>query len=198
MLARLFSCALIGLNGELVTGEVDVSRRQPGFTIVGLPDTAVQEARERVRSAIRYAGFSFPLACIVVNLAPADPRKEGPAYDLPIALGVLIASEQLPLNTMEDAMVVGELGLDGTVRHVPGMLVMAALARELRSRCPGGRPGAGSRDLPSDHIAGSHRPSPRPKADPSPTADAVGPLGRGTAGGGPRGHQRPGARQTGS
>lgn len=134
MLARLFSCALIGLNGEMVTVEVDVSRGQPGFTIVGLPDAAVQEARERVRSAIRYAGFSFPMARIVVNLAPADLRKEGPAYDLPIALGVLIASEQLPFNAVEDAMVVGELGLDGTVRHVPGALVMAALARDLGAR----------------------------------------------------------------
>lgn len=134
MLARLFSCALIGLDGELVTVEVDVSRGPPGFTIVGLPDAAVQEARERVRSAIRYAGFSFPLARIVVNLAPADLRKEGPAYDLPIALGVLLASEQLPLHTLEEAMVVGELGLDGTVRHVPGALVMAARARELGFR----------------------------------------------------------------
>lgn len=134
MLARLFSGALIGLNGELVTVEVDVSRGQPGFTIVGLPDAAVQEARERVRSAIRYAGLSFPLARIVVNLAPADLRKEGPIYDLPIALGVLIASEQLPFHALEDALVVGELGLDGTVRHVPGALVMAALARDRGAR----------------------------------------------------------------
>ncbi|MER3401609.1 MAG: magnesium chelatase [Thermoflexus sp.] len=134
MLARLFSCALIGLDGEPVTVEVDVSRGPPGFTIVGLPDAAVQEARERVRSAIRYAGFSFPLARIVVNLAPADLRKEGPAYDLPIALGVLLASEQLPRHALEEAMVVGELGLDGTVRHVPGALVMAARARELGFR----------------------------------------------------------------
>jgi magnesium chelatase family protein len=134
MLARLWSCALIGLKGEPVAVEVDVSRGQPGFTIVGLPDAAVQEARERVRSAIRYAGLSFPLARIVVNLAPADLRKEGPSYDLPIALGVLIASEQLPLNAVEEAMVVGELGLDGSVRHVPGTLVMAALAREMGIR----------------------------------------------------------------
>lgn len=134
MLARLFSGALIGLNGELVTVEVDVSRGQPGFTIVGLPDAAVQEARERVRSAIRYAGLSFPLARIVVNLAPADLRKEGPIYDLPIALGVLIASEQLPFHALEDALVVGELGLDGTVRHVPGALVMAALAGDRGAR----------------------------------------------------------------
>jgi magnesium chelatase family protein len=109
--------------------------------IVGLPDAAVQESRERVEAAIKNAGLYFPRRRVVVNLAPADVRKEGPAYDLPIALGVLIATGQLPPDCVADALVVGELSLDGTVRHVRGVLPMAATAREegfKRIYVPGG------------------------------------------------------------
>ena len=89
-LANVLSCAVVGLDGELVEVEVDIAHGMPAFAIVGLPDAAVQEAKERVRSAIRNSGFPFPNRRITVNLAPADLRKEGPAYDLPIAVGVLL------------------------------------------------------------------------------------------------------------
>ena len=129
MLSKVLSCALVGLNGELVQVEVDTASGLPAFTIVGLPDTAVQEARERVRAAIRNSGLDFPQKRLTVNLAPADLRKEGPAYDLPIAIGVLAASGQLPLDVAE-TLFLGELALDGAVRHVHGILPMVALARE--------------------------------------------------------------------
>ena len=130
MLARVNACAVIGLEGVIVDVEVDLA---PGFkppiVIVGLPDISVQESRERVQSAIRNAGLSFPRKRIRVNLAPATVRKEGSAYDLPIALGVLIANQQLPFNALEGSLVMGELSLDGSVRHVRGVLPMAAVAR---------------------------------------------------------------------
>jgi magnesium chelatase family protein len=130
MLARVFSCAVIGLEGVVVEVEVDTGDGLPSVIIVGLPDAAVQESRERVQSAIKNAGMFFPRKRLTVNLAPASVRKEGPAYDLPIALGVLIASGQLSYECVEGSMVVGELSLDGSVRHVRGVLPMAALARE--------------------------------------------------------------------
>ena len=92
MLARVRSCAVVGLEGAIVEVEVDISPGLPAFNIVGLPDTAVQESRERVRAAIRNSGYQFPMKRITVNLAPADLRKEGPAYDLPIAVGILMSS----------------------------------------------------------------------------------------------------------
>ena len=95
MLVKVHAAALVGLEGEIVEVEVDTSRGLPSFTIVGLPDTVVQESRESVRAAVKYAGLIFPRQRVTVNLAPADLRKEGPAYDLPIALGVLIATGQL-------------------------------------------------------------------------------------------------------
>ncbi len=109
--------------------EVDTSRGLPSFTIVGLPDTAVQESRERVQAAIKNAGLIFPRQRLTVNLAPAAIRKEGPAYDLPIALGALIASGQVRADCVEKTLALGELSLDGSVRHVRGVLPMAALAR---------------------------------------------------------------------
>jgi magnesium chelatase family protein len=130
MLASVLSCAVVGLEGALVQVEVDIAFGLPGLTIVGLPDTAVKESSERVRAAIRNSGFLWPNQRITVNLAPADLRKEGPAYDLPIAVGVLIATEQAWPDAVEGALVIGELSLDGTVRHTPGILPMAALARE--------------------------------------------------------------------
>ncbi|MBN1440889.1 MAG: YifB family Mg chelatase-like AAA ATPase [Anaerolineales bacterium] len=131
MLARVSSCAVIGLDGAVVDTEVDVANGMPSFVIVGLPDTAVQESRERVQAAVKNAGLSFPYRRVTVNLAPADLRKEGPAYDLPIALGLLVASDQVPGDGLEHTLVVGELSLDGSVRHVRGVLPMTALARRL-------------------------------------------------------------------
>jgi magnesium chelatase family protein len=130
MLAKVTSCAVVGLDGALVDVEVDVSNGQPGFTIVGLPDAAVQESRERVRAAIKNSSFAYPFnKRITVNLAPADLRKEGPAYDLPIAVGLLMASEQLHAD-LSRTFIIGEMSLDGAVRHTNGVLPMAALARE--------------------------------------------------------------------
>jgi len=130
MLARVFSCAVIGLDGVIVEVEVDLSNGLQAMIIVGLPDAAVQESRERVQSAIKNAGLYFPRKRVTVNLAPASVRKEGPAYDLPIALGVLAAAEQIPVESLSDCLVIGELSLDGSLRHVRGVLPMAALARE--------------------------------------------------------------------
>jgi magnesium chelatase family protein len=129
MLARVFSCAVLGLEGVIVEVEVDTSGGHPGVVIVGLPDAAVQESRERVHSAIKNAGLSFPRRRVTVNLAPAAVRKEGPAYDLPIALGILIATEQITQESLNETLVLGELSLDGTVRHVRGVLPMTAVAR---------------------------------------------------------------------
>jgi len=130
MLARVFSCAVIGLEGVVVEVEVDTGDGLPAVAIVGLPDAAVQESRERVQAAIRNAGMFYPRRRIIVNLAPAAVRKEGPAYDLPIALGTLITSGQLAPDCLAGSMVIGELSLDGSVRHVRGVLPMAALARD--------------------------------------------------------------------
>lgn len=129
MLAKVYSCAVIGLEGAVVEVEVDTANGLPSFVVVGLPDAAVQESRERVQAAIRNAGFYFPQKRLTVNLAPAALRKEGPAYDLPIALGVLTAMGQIPVEAFDGILVVGELSLDGSVRHVRGVLSMTALAR---------------------------------------------------------------------
>ena len=129
MLAKVMSCATLGLEGVIVEVEVDISSGLPLFTIVGLPDAAVQEARERVRSAIRNSGFTFPMKRIIVNLAPADLKKAGPAYDLPIAIGILLASEQVAADVSQTVLL-GELSLDGSLRHTTGILPMVALTHE--------------------------------------------------------------------
>lgn len=129
MLAKVYSSAIIGLEAVLIEVEVDIaSQGLPSFTIVGLPDKAVEEAKERVRSAIKNSGADFPAKRITVNLAPADIPKEGPSYDLPIAIGVLIASGQIP-QLGEKALVLGELSLDGNVRHINGILSHTLLAK---------------------------------------------------------------------
>ncbi len=129
MLATLLSATLVGLDGRIIRVEVDVAPGLPGFTIVGLADAALQEARERVRGAIRNAGFSHPPRRITVNLAPADLRKAGASLDLAIAMGILLGSEQVRPVAGRIAMI-GELSLGGEVRSVPGVLPMvAALAR---------------------------------------------------------------------
>jgi magnesium chelatase family protein len=131
MLASVHSCAVIGLDGVIVQVEVDTGVGIPGgMDIVGLPDSAVQESRQRVQAAIKNVGLAYPRRRLVVNLAPATVRKEGPTYDLPIAVGVLIYSGLLPPEAVKDALVVGELSLDGTVRHARGVLPMAAVARQ--------------------------------------------------------------------
>ncbi len=126
---RAWSLTLLGIDALPVEVEVDVSSGLPGFSIVGLPDTAVQEARERVRVAISNSGFKFPTKKVIVNLAPANLRKEGPAFDLPIALAVLAASGVVPATSLERAGIVGELSLDGGLRGVRGTLSMAEAAR---------------------------------------------------------------------
>lgn len=131
MLSSVQSGAINGLDAISIQVEVDYNpRAMTGFTIVGLPDTAIQESRERVRSAIKNRGLDFPMKRYVVNLAPADIRKEGPAYDLPIAMGVLAATEQIPHEALQDALFIGELSLDGTLRHIRGALSLAYLAKE--------------------------------------------------------------------
>ncbi|MGB3329937.1 MAG: YifB family Mg chelatase-like AAA ATPase [Thermomicrobiales bacterium] len=129
MLAKVFSCAVIGLDGVLVEVEVDVGSGQPGVIVVGLPDAAVQESKERVRAAIRNSNGKFPFGRVTVNLAPADLKKAGPTYDLPIALGILLSSGQV-FADVGDALVVGELSLDGILRHTPGILSMVSLAAD--------------------------------------------------------------------
>ena len=130
MLAKVNSSAVVGLDAVPVEVEVDISSRGlPSFTIVGLPDKAVEEAKERVRSAIINCGTTFPDHRITVNLAPADLPKEGPSYDLPIALGILIASGQILAN-ITDSIFMGELSLDGRLRHTNGVLPQALLAKE--------------------------------------------------------------------
>jgi len=129
MLAKVRSSAVIGLEGKIVEVEVDISPGLPNFFIVGLPDTAVQEAKERVRAAIRNSGGVFPMRRITVNLAPADLKKAGPAYDLPIAVGILLSSEQVAAE-VDDTIFLGELSLDGGLRHTNGILPMVGLARE--------------------------------------------------------------------
>ncbi len=129
MLAKVLSAAVVGLDGQLIEVEVDISGGLPATTVVGLPDTAVQESRERVRSAIRNAGCTFPMKRITVNLAPADLKKAGPAYDLPIAVSILLSSEQVSFDASK-SLFLGELSLDGTLRHTRGILPMVLLAKE--------------------------------------------------------------------
>lgn len=134
MLAKIPSGAVVGLDAVPITVEVDIaSQGLPSFTIVGLPDKAIEESKERVRSAIKNSGAEFPAKRITVNLAPADLPKAGPAYDLPIAIGILIASGQLACDVAE-SLFVGELSLDGSVRHTNGMLSMAILAKQKHIR----------------------------------------------------------------
>ena len=129
VLAKTLSCAVVGLEGRTVAVEVDISSGLPAFHIVGLADKAVQEARERVRAAIRNSGCEFPMRRITVSLAPANLKKEGPAYDLPIAMGILVSSGQIEAD-LSQTVFLGELSLDGSLRHTAGILPMVALARD--------------------------------------------------------------------
>jgi magnesium chelatase family protein len=129
MLAKVKTAAVVGLEAQEVEVEVDIMGGLPAMNIVGLPDTAVQEARERVRSAVRNSGCFFPMRRITVNLAPADLKKAGPAYDLPIAVGVILSSEQIRIDASQ-MLFLGELSLDGGLRHTHGIISMVDLARE--------------------------------------------------------------------
>ena len=130
MLASVRSCGITGIEGYIVTVEVDARPGMPAFEVVGLPDAAVKESRERVRSAISNSGIDFPFMHTTVNLAPADVRKEGPLYDLPIAVALLMASGKIPQNSTEGYVMAGELSLDGKVRSINGALPMIISARQ--------------------------------------------------------------------
>src|SRR3990172_11842812 len=129
MLSRVLSCATIGIEAYIVEVEVDIALGLPTFSTVGLPDTAVKESKDRVKAAIVNTGFEFPVRRITVNLAPADIRKEGPFFDLPIAIGIIAAQGLIDENILKDYIILGELSLDGGVRHIKGALPMAVAAR---------------------------------------------------------------------
>ncbi len=122
MLARVLSFGILGLDAYPVTIEVDVTRGLPATTIVGLPDDAIRESKERVRSAIKNSGFKFPSDRITINLSPADIKKEGPSFDLAIALGILAASEQIDPSRLTELGFLGELSLDGRIQPINGAL----------------------------------------------------------------------------
>src|SRR3984893_14066194 len=128
MLATLRTAAVFGVEACTVQVEVDVSFGLPAFTMVGLPDASVRESRDRVRSAIRNSGFDFPAHRITVNLAPADVRKAGASFDLPIALGILAAQGVIERRPIADLVLLGELSLDGTIQQGRGVLPIAAAA----------------------------------------------------------------------
>lgn len=128
LLARVTSFGLRGIEGYPVSVEANVSGGMPMFEVVGLPDAAVRESRERVRAALVNSGFAMPFTRVVINLAPADTRKTGPMYDLPIALAVLCASEQLAQEALSDTLFLGELSMGGALTPVRGALPVALSA----------------------------------------------------------------------
>lgn len=131
MLARVWSASIVGIDAVKVGVEVDVSGGLPGIVVLGLPDAAVQESKERVKATLKNAGFAFPMRKIVINLTPADLRKEGPCFDLPISVGILAASEQVSAELLGDYLFLGEVSLDGNLRAVAGVLPIAATAEKM-------------------------------------------------------------------
>ena len=131
MLKRVWSSTVVGVSGVKVGVEVDVAGGLPKTVVVGLPDTAVQESKERVKAAVKNSGFAFPVRHITINLTPADLRKEGPIFDLPIAIAILAASEQVETTDLEDYLFLGELSLDGSLRSISGVLPMTVTAAKL-------------------------------------------------------------------
>lgn len=131
MLARVWSASIVGIDAVKVGVEVDVSGGMPGVVLLGLPDAAVQESRERVKATLKNAGYAFPMRKIVINLTPADLRKEGPSFDLPISVGIMAASEQVSAQMLGDYLFLGEVSLDGSLRPVAGVLPIAAAAQKL-------------------------------------------------------------------
>ncbi len=132
MLSRVLSCATYGIDGYLIEVEVDLSGGLPGFTTVGLPDNAVKESKDRVFAAIKNAGFRFPSKKITVNLAPADIKKEGSSFDLPIAIGILAASQTVSTSSLVRYAILGELSLDGSLRPIKGAISIALAAKDNR------------------------------------------------------------------
>ena len=130
MLATVLSSAMLGIDAYIVKVEVDVAGGLPAFSTVGLPDSAIKESRDRVTAAIKNSGFYFPQTRITANLAPADIRKAGSAFDLPIAIGVMAATNQIVPTSLENAIVLGELALDGSIRGIQGALPIAIAAKE--------------------------------------------------------------------
>ncbi|MBD2481841.1 YifB family Mg chelatase-like AAA ATPase [Planktothrix sp. FACHB-1365] len=131
MLARVWSACIVGIDAVKVGVEVDISGGLPKITVLGLPDAAVQESRERVKATLKNAGYAFPMRNIVINLTPADLRKEGPSFDLPISIGILAASEQIKPDLLGDFLFLGEVSLDGSLRPVAGVLPIAAAAANM-------------------------------------------------------------------
>ncbi|MEH1874576.1 YifB family Mg chelatase-like AAA ATPase [Nostoc sp.] len=131
MLARVWSASIVGIDAVKVGVEVDVSGGLPGIVVLGLPDSAIQESRERVKATLKNSGFAFPMRKIVINLTPADLRKEGPCFDLPISVGILAASEQVSADLLGDYLFLGEVSLDGSLRPVAGVLPIAAAAQKM-------------------------------------------------------------------
>ncbi|AKG20592.1 YifB family Mg chelatase-like AAA ATPase [Calothrix sp. 336/3] len=131
MLARVWSASIVGVDAVKVGVEVDISGGLPGIVILGLPDAAIQESKERVKATLKNAGFAFPMRKIVINLTPADLRKEGPCFDLPISVGILAASEQVKADLLGDYLFLGEVSLDGSLRAVAGVLPIAAAAEKM-------------------------------------------------------------------
>src|ERR671930_2038876 len=164
MLARALTHALVGLEPRRVEVEAHLQRGVPAFAIVGLADRACQEAKERVRSSVASAELEWPLKRVTVNLAPAELRKEGSAFDLPIALAVLAASGQVPHHRLAEHASVGELALDGRIRRVGGVLAVAEGARRAgltELLCPSDACGeaalAGVEPIPVRHLADAAR-----------------------------------------
>lgn len=134
MLSKTLSCATYGVNAYLVEVETHIEKMIPGFAIVGLPDNAVKESRERITASIRNSSLTFPKTKITINLAPADIKKEGSSYDLPMALGILAATDQIVPDVLDEFVIVGELALDGSLRAVHGVLPMALEVRRKKLR----------------------------------------------------------------
>lgn len=131
MVSKVYTCAIMGINGLIIEVETDISNGLPCFTIVGLPDAAIKESKERVRTSIKNSGYEYPIKKTIVNLAPADIKKEGPCYDLPIAIGILSATGQINCSCLNDYIIIGELSLDGRVKPVNGVLCMVAEAAKM-------------------------------------------------------------------
>ena len=132
MLSRVKSAALSGLDAHLVLVEVDARRGLPQEIIVGLPDAVIRESKSRIRSALKHSGFDYPLKSYVINLAPAELKKEGPLFDLPIAVGILQSTNQIPLDT--ESLFVGELSLDGQLRPVRGVLSICDMVLQKKAK----------------------------------------------------------------
>ena len=204
MLAILRTAAIFGVEAYPVRVEVDVSDGGlPAITMVGLPDASVRESRDRVQSAIRNSGFDFPRRHVTVNLSPADIRKVGSAFDLPIALGVLAATGLIPARQIDGAVILGELSLDGAVQSVRGVLPISARARRDGVGCvilPRANAGeaaivAGLEVVPVTSLEETVAvlTGRRPRPTPSPPATTRGRMRRHPR---PRGRAWPGARQT--